>query len=151
MRILKALALRMMVGGASKAGMALFALVVVNAVASRVDAADPKEVGAPVGFIDEPRGDVVRGQTRVMGWALDAKGKALKMRLLLDGKPLQGLEYNQKREDVCAVHASALCPKVGFEASVDFAKVAKGSHKLSLEATGKGGTVNLAERTIRVE
>jgi hypothetical protein len=116
-------------------------------------AADSKPNKPPIGSLDVPAaGAKVTGKTQSYGWALDEDGKITRLELLLDGKSLKTLTSNTARPDVCATSKAAACPKAGFMTKVDFSKVKKGPHTLSLKVTDDhGAKVEIGKRDITVE
>lgn len=128
------------------------ALLVAFSVAS-ISVAQPKEEGGLTGALDGPTAGIVKGKTRVFGWALDMTGgKVTEMELLVDGKTFQRLEYNEARSDVCEKFPNPNCPKIGFAAAVDFARATKGAHSISLQVKNdRKQKAEIGRRMIAVE
>ena len=128
--------------------------IAVAALATVAVAADTKPKNKPpIGSLDVPAaGAKVTGKTQSYGWALDEDGKVTSLELMLDGKALKKLTRNAPRPDVCSTYKVAACPKVGFDTTVDFSKVKKGPHTLSLKVTdNRGAKAEIGKREITVE
>jgi hypothetical protein len=128
--------------------------IAVAALATAAVAAHTKPKNkAPFGALDAPvAGAKITGKTRSSGWALDEDGKVTHLELLLDGKTLKKLKQDAPRPDVCGTYKVPACPKVGFDTTVDFSKVKKGPHTLSVKVTdNRGAKAEIGKREITVE
>jgi len=128
--------------------------IAVAALATAAVAAHTKPKNkAPFGALDAPvAGAKITGKTRSSGWALDEDGKVTGLELLLDGKALKKLTQNAARPDVCAGYKITPCAKLGFDTTVDFSKVKKGPHTLSIKVTdNRGAKVEIGKREITIE
>ena len=96
-----------------------------------------------LGVIDSPtNGMTETGVFSTSGWALStaANDAVTAVTLLVDGKPLGNATYGGPRLDVCALHpASAGCPNVGWNSSINGAEFANGTHVLEATVTTAAG------------
>ncbi len=107
-------------------------------------------------WIDSPGADsTVSGQVPVNGWAYSEDIGVASVTLLLDGEPVQQLDYGIARPDVVlaqAVTTDPNAPALGFGGQWDSQSVANGNYRLAIEIRNRQGSVlRYGERSIEVD
>jgi hypothetical protein len=89
--------------------------------------------------IDSPSAQnaIVLGQTTFSGWAVNINGTLSQVKIAIDGVPAGPAVLGAARPDVCAIYPDApACPNVGWNLSVDTARLANGIHSMTATAIG---------------
>lgn len=106
-------------------------------------------------WIDSPgTGSTVSGTVAINGWAYSEDIGVDAVRLLLDGRAVQELNYGVPRPDVVAAMAVTTdpnAPELGFSGRWDSQTVTNGTYRLAIEIRNRQGSVlRYGQRTIRV-
>lgn len=106
-------------------------------------------------WIDAPaEGSSLSGPVSVNGWAFSEDIGVAEVSLLLDGKPVQQLDYGIPRPDVVtamAVDSDPNAPNLGFGGQWDSRTVNNGRYQLAIEIRNRQGSVmRYGAREVRV-
>ena len=107
-------------------------------------------------WIDAPvAGSTLSGSVAVNGWAFSEDIGVATVSLLLDGKPVQQLDYGIPRPDVVTgmgVDTDPNAPNLGFGGEWDSRTAANGDHELAIEIRNRQGSVTrYGTREVQVE
>jgi hypothetical protein len=88
----------------------------------------------PVGVLTAPAaGQKMSGVVRISGYAYAPAGTVARVRLVVDGYPLQTLTYGAARAEACAsLDGVRACPNIGFEGDFDTRRLSNGPHFLNV-------------------
>lgn len=108
----------------------------------------------PVMNVDDPTSNTnVNGSTlQIDGWAMNYSGAQPQINILIDGKTQKAITPSVSRPDVFTANnyptylACNSSQNVGFDTTVNVSSLSSGSHTLTVQFTGDGGTV--VSRTI---
>lgn len=109
----------------------------------------------PSAYIARPqRGDTVRGQVMVYGWAVDDAVGVAAVEVLIDGQPIGRAEYGipwPRMRELMPGSTDPNHPNIGYEFHWDSATVAPGRHRLAIRVRSNDGrTRTLGTRTFFV-
>ncbi|HVF36280.1 MAG TPA: glycosyltransferase family 39 protein [Candidatus Saccharimonadia bacterium] len=105
------------------------------------------------GYIDAPVAGAIAGETvAVRGWAISERAGIARVEVLVDGESRATARYGLPRPEVRAQWPRSEDPghpRVGFEARLELATLARGPHELALRLTdGNGRTRIVAEQLV---
>ena len=102
--------------------------------------------------LDEPTNNTIaRGTLKISGWALASSG-VKEVRVYVDGKDLGTVTYGVRRVDVNKDYPGYPSgDNWGFNGTVNISSISNGNKKLTVKITANDGTVQIIDRTIRIE
>ena len=104
--------------------------------------------------IDAPTtsGAALLGQQHFAGWAVDNAFPISSVAVSIDGASYPNASYGGNRQDVCnALGNNPGCPYVGWDTSIDTAKLVGGSHVLTIRVTTSDGRQVSGTRNFTVQ
>jgi 4-amino-4-deoxy-L-arabinose transferase-like glycosyltransferase len=109
----------------------------------------------PSAYLARPqRGDTVRGQVQVYGWALDDAVGVAAVEVVVDGRPVGRAEYGipwPRVRELMPDSTDPNHPNIGFAFDWDSATVAPGRHRLAIRVRSNDGEMRtLGSRTFFV-
>ncbi|MBV8068713.1 MAG: hypothetical protein JO270_02325, partial [Acidobacteriaceae bacterium] len=91
------------------------------------------------------------GEYHIGGWIVDQNAAISTVSVSVDGIPFGNASYGGARSDVCAVYPNYPgCPDVGWNAGLDTALLANGTHTLAITGTTVNGQSSTTTTTFTV-
>ena len=103
--------------------------------------------------LDEPNANekITSNSLKISGWALADSG-IKEVRVYIDGTDLGTIPYGKSRPDVNNVYPGySSGNNAGFGGTINISNIAAGNKKVSVKITANDGTIQIIERTIKVE